>query len=137
MAEIRGTPQKDVVTVKSGDTYHGEEGDDDITLLNGSTGQGNAGNDKITVTADANWATVWYWNSPGVVFVDLEAGYALDGYGTRDTLINVHHVDGFTRNGDKAYGSSTEDTFFVGSNWSRQPGSVYIDGRGCGAGVAR
>ncbi len=130
MAEIRGTPQKDVVTVKSGDTYHGEEGDDDITLLNGSTGQGNAGNDKITVTADANWATVWYWNSPGVVFVDLEAGYALDGYGTRDTLINVHHVDGFTRNGDKAYGSSTEDTFFVGSNWSRQPGSVYIDGRG-------
>lgn len=130
MAEIRGTPQKDVVTVKSGDTYHGEEGDDDITLLNGSTGQGNAGNDKITVAVDANWATVWYWNSPGVIYVDLEAGYALDGYGTRDTLINVHHVDGFNRNGDKAYGSSTEDTFFVGSNWSRQPGSVYIDGRG-------
>ncbi len=130
MAEIRGTPQKDVVTVKSGDTYHGEEGDDDITLLNGSTGQGNAGNDKITVTADANWATVWYWSSPGVIYVDLEAGYALDGYGTRDTLINVHHVDGFSRNGDKGYGSSTEDTFFVGSNWSRQPGSVYIDGRG-------
>ncbi len=130
MAEIRGTPQKDVVTVKSGDTYHGEEGDDDITLLNGSTGQGNAGNDKITVATDANWATVWYWSSPGVIYVDLEAGYALDGYGTRDTLINVHHVDGFSRNGDKAYGSSTEDTFFVGSNWSRQPGSVYIDGRG-------
>jgi serralysin len=130
MAEFRGTPQKDVVTVKSGDTYHGEEGDDDITLLNGSTGQGNAGNDKITVAVDANWATVWYWNSPGVIYVDLEAGYALDGYGTRDTLINVHHVDGFSRNGDKAYGSSTEDTFFVGSNWSRQPGSVYIDGRG-------
>lgn len=130
MAEIRGTPQKDVVTVKSGDTYHGEEGDDEITLLNGSTGQGNSGNDKITVTTDANWATVWYWNSPGAIYVDLEAGYALDGYGTRDTLINVHHVDGFSRNGDKGYGSSTEDTFFVGSNWSRQPGSVYIDGRG-------
>ncbi len=58
MAEIRGTPQKDVVTVKSGDTYHGEEGDDEITLLNGSTGQGNAGNDKIIVAADAQWATV-------------------------------------------------------------------------------
>jgi hypothetical protein len=130
MAEIRGTSQKDVVTVKSGDTYHGEEGDDDITLLDGSTGQGNAGNDRITVAAGVNWATVWYWNSPGSIYVDLEAGYALDGYGTRDTLINVHHVDGFSRNGDKGYGSSTEDTFFIGSNWSRQPGAVYIDGRG-------
>lgn len=130
MAEIRGTLLKDVVIVKSGDTFHGEEGDDDITLLNGSTGQGNAGNDKITVAADAKWATVWYWNSPAAVYVDLEAGYALDGYGTRDTLINVHHVDGFNRNGDKAFGSSTEDTFFIGANWARQPGLVYIDGRG-------
>jgi hypothetical protein len=41
MAEIRGTPDKDIVTVKSGDTYHGEGGDDEITLLNGSTGQGH------------------------------------------------------------------------------------------------
>jgi hypothetical protein len=134
MAEIRGTPQKDVVTVKSGDTYHGEEGDDDITLLNGSTGEGNAGNDKITVAADANWATVWYWNSPGVIYVDMEAGYALDGYGTRDTFINVHNVHGFQRNGDKGYGTSQADSFYLGSNWQRQPGTVYIDGR---AGVDR
>lgn len=130
MADLNGTPLKDVVTVKSGDKFNGLEGDDEITLLDGATGQGNAGNDIIKVAADANWATVWYWNSPGSIYVDLEAGYALDGYGTRDTLINVHHVDGFSRNGDKGYGSSTEDTFFIGSNWSRQPGSVYIDGRG-------
>ena len=130
MAEIRGTPQKDVVTVKSGDTYHGEEGDDEITLLNGSTGQGNAGNDKIIVAADAQWATVWYWWSPGVIFVDLEAGYALDGYGTRDTLVNVHNVHGFQRDGDKGYGTADADSFYLGSNWQRQPGSVYIDGKG-------
>ena len=103
MAEIRGTPNKDIVTVKSGDTYHGEGGDDEITLLNGSTGQGNAGNDIITVAPEANWATVWYWWSPGVIYVDLEAGYALDGYGTRDTLINVRNVHGFQRNGDKGF----------------------------------
>lgn len=130
MAEIRGTPQKDVVTVKSGDTYHGEDGDDEITLLNGSTGQGNAGNDKIIVAADAQWATVWYWWSPGVIFVDLEAGYALDGYGTRDTLVNVHNVHGFQRDGDKGYGTADADSFYLGSNWQRQPGSVYIDGKG-------
>ena len=130
MAEIKGTPLKDVVTVKSGDTYHGEDGDDEITLLNGSTGQGNAGNDKIIVAADAQWATVWYWWSPGVIFVDLEAGYALDGYGTRDTLVNVHNVHGFQRDGDKGYGTADADSFYLGSNWQRQPGSVYIDGKG-------
>jgi hypothetical protein len=130
MAEIKGTPQKDLVTVKSGDTYHGEEGDDEITLLEGSTGQGNAGNDKITVADNANWATVWYWWSPGVIYVDLEAGYALDGYGSRDTLINVHNVHGFQRNGDKGYGTAIADSFYLGSNWERRPGSVYIDGKG-------
>jgi hypothetical protein len=130
MPSVNGTPLKDVVTVKSGDRFNGLEGDDDITLLDGATGQGNAGNDKITVAADANWATVWYWDSPSVIFVDLEAGYALDGYGTRDTLVNVHNVDGFQRNGDKGYGTSGNDSFYLGSNWQRMPGSVYIDGRG-------
>lgn len=130
MPSINGTPLKDVVTVKSGDRFHGLEGDDDITLLDGATGQGNAGNDKITVASDANWATVWYWDSPSVIFVDLEAGYALDGYGTRDTLVNVHNVDGFQRDGDKGYGTSGNDSFYLGSNWQRKPGSVYIDGRG-------
>lgn len=130
MAEIRGTPNKDIVTVKSGDTYHGEDGDDEITLLNGSTGQGNAGNDIITVVPEANWANVWYWWSPGVIYVDLEAGYALDGYGTRDTLINVHNVHGFQRNGDKGFGTAQADDFYLNSNRDRKPGLVTIDGRG-------
>ena len=130
MAEIRGTPNKDVVTVKSGDTYHGEDGDDEITLLNGSTGQGNAGNDIIKVVAEATWATVWYWWSPGVIYVDLEAGYALDGYGTRDTLINVRNVHGFQRNGDKGFGTAFADDFYLNSSRDRKPGLVTIDGRG-------
>lgn len=130
MAEIRGTPNKDVVTVKGGDTFHGQEGDDEITLLDGATGQGNAGNDLIVVTPGVNWASVWYWWSPNSVYVDLEEGYALDGYGTRDTLVNVRSVDGFSRNGDKAFGSSGDDSFFMGSNWQKKPGLVYIDGRG-------
>jgi len=130
MAEIRGTPNKDVVTVKGGDTFHGQEGDDEITLLDGATGQGNAGNDLIVVAPGVNWASVWYWWSPNSVYVDLEEGYALDGYGTRDTLVNVRSVDGFSRNGDKAFGSSGDDSFFMGSNWQKKPGLVYIDGRG-------
>lgn len=130
MAEIKGTPLKDVVTVKRGDVYLGQEGDDEITLEEGSTGQGMAGNDTIVMKPEAGWATVWYWSSPATIYVDLEAGYALDGYGTKDTLINIRSVHGFSRDGDKGYGSSGEDFFHLGPNGSRKPGAVFMDGRG-------
>ena len=130
MAEIKGTPLKDVVTVNRGDVYLGQEGDDEITLEEGSTGQGMAGNDTIVMKLGAGWATVWYWSSPASIYVDLEAGYALDGYGTRDTLINIRSVHGFSRDGDKGYGSSGDDFFHLGPNWNRKPGLVFIDGRG-------
>ena len=130
MAEIKGTPLKDVVTVKKGDRFLGQEGDDEITLEEGSTGQGMAGNDTLMLKPGANWATVWYWSSPSTIFVDLEAGYALDGYGTRDTLINIRNVHGFSRDGDKGYGSSGDDFFNLGPNWNKKPGKVFIDGRG-------
>ena len=133
MPDINGTPLKDVFTVKSGMTYHGQEGDDEITVLKGGTAEGNAGNDLIIVSPELKYtdATVWYWNSPGTILVDLEAGYALDGYGTRDTLVNVHQVHGFQRNGDKGYGTFEQDFFWMSANsWSKQPGLIYIDGRG-------
>lgn len=130
MAEIKGTPLKDVVTVKTGDQFLGQEGDDEITLEEGSSGQGMAGNDTLMLKPGANWATVWYWSSPSTIFVDLEAGYALDGYGTRDTLINIRNVHGFSRDGDKGYGSSGDDFFNLGPNWNKKPGKVFIDGRG-------
>ena len=130
MAEVKGTPLKDEVTVKRGDTFLGQEGDDEITLEEGSTGQGMAGNDTLMLQSGANWATVWYWSSPSSIFVDLEAGYALDGYGTRDTLINIRNVHGFSRDGDKGYGSSGNDFFHLGPNWNKKTGSVLIDGRG-------
>ena len=130
MAEIKGTPLKDVVTVKRDDVFLGQEGDDEITLEEGSTGQGMAGNDIIIRKPGTGWANVWYWSSPSSVLVDLEAGYALDGYGTRDTLINIRNVHGFSRDGDKGYGSSGDDFFHLGPNWNKKAGSVLIDGRG-------
>ena len=48
------------------------------------------------------------------IFVDMEAGYALDGFGSRDTLVNVHQVHGFKQDGDKGFGSSADDGFFLG-----------------------
>ncbi|NBY70204.1 MAG: hypothetical protein EBQ58_15790 [Betaproteobacteria bacterium] len=131
MANIKGTAGKDIYTVKSGDNYDALEGDDELTFEKGGTAQGGPGNDKITVPVGfSKWdATVWYWSSNSPIYVDLEEGYALDGFGGRDTLINVHQVHGFKQDGDKGYGSSGDDLFWVGP-WNRPQGLILIDGRG-------
>lgn len=132
MATINGTSGADVYTVKSGDLYNGMAGDDQITIEKGGTAQGNEGNDTITALAGLTlWdATVWYWYSPKAIYVDLEAGYALDGYGYRDTLVNIHHIDGFKKNGDQGYGTSSPDTFWADGYYYSSPGTVILDGRG-------
>ena len=132
MPSINGTSGADVYTVQSGNVYNGLEGDDQITIDKGGTAQGNAGNDTITALPGLSlWdATVWYWWSPKAIYVDLEAGYALDGYGYRDTLINIHHIDGFKINGDQGYGTSSSDTFWADGYYSALPGTVILDGRG-------
>jgi serralysin len=136
MADVKGTAGKDFYTVKKGETYDALEGDDEITFEKGGTAQGSAGNDKITVPDGFSKydATVWYWSSPKAIYVDLEAGYALDGYGTRDSLINVHNVHGFKQDGDQGYGSAGDDAFWVGPwTWNYQNGKkglILIDGRG-------
>ena len=132
MVTINGTSGADVYTVKSGDLYNGMAGDDQITIEKGGTAQGNEGNDTITALAGLTlWdATVWYWYSPKAIYVDLEAGYALDGYGYRDTLVNIHHIDGFKKNGDQGYGTSSPDTFWADGYYYSSPGTVILDGRG-------
>ena len=131
MADIKGTVGIDIYTVKSGDNYDALDGDDELTFEKGGIVQGGPGNDKITVPVGfSKWdAKVWYWSSNSPIYVDLEAGYALDGFGTRDTLINVHHVQGFKQDGDKGYGTSDEDLFWVGP-WNIKKGLIFIDGRG-------
>jgi len=135
MADIKGTAGKDIYTVKSGDNYDALEGDDELSFEKGGTAQGGPGNDKITVPDGFSRydATVWYWSSPKAIYVDLEAGYALDGHGTRDTLINVHNVHGFKQDGDQGYGSTTDDAFWLSPwTWNYQKGQkglILIDGR--------
>ena len=130
MANIKGTGGKDIATVKSGDIYDALEGDDELSFEKGGTVQGGPGNDKITVPVGflRSDATVWYWSSNSPIYVDLEAGYALDGFGGRDTLVNVHQVHGFKQDGDKGYGSTGDDLFWVGP-WNRPQGLILIDGR--------
>ena len=132
MANLKGTAGKDVVTVKSGDTYEAGAGDDEITLESGSTVAGDAGNDvfKLAPGVSGNNVTLWYWSSQNAIYVDLEAGFALDGFGGRDTFVGFRQAHGFKNNGDQGYGTSSSDSFFLGTPWSDSPSLIYVDGRG-------
>ena len=88
MATIQGTTGNDKVTVNSGDTYNALEGDDDITLMQWASTNPGKGNDTVRVIAGVvnEQATLQLWGAPGSIEVDLEAGYALDGHGTKHTM---------------------------------------------------
>lgn len=131
MQDIKGTGGPDKVVVQAGDRYLGEGGDDHITLLQWATGEGGPGNDTLIADPSGRHgdATVWYWSSQSPILVDLAEGYALDGFGGRDTLINIHNVHGFKRDGDTGYGSALDDRFWIGP-WRGNNGLIQIDGRG-------
>ncbi len=132
MANLKGTAGKDVVTVKSGDTFEGDAGDDEITLQGGTTASGDAGNDvfKLAPGVSGNNVTLWYWSSQNPIYVDLEAGFALDGFGGRDTFTGFHRVHGFNTNGDQGFGTSAADDFYMGAPWRDFASLITLDGRG-------
>ncbi len=99
--------------------YFGKGGDDTITWRAGEV-SGGPGNDTIVGVIDQySNVVVGYWDSPKPIILDLEAGYADDGWGTRDTLINIKGASG---NGTM-YGSAGDNSF--GLSW----GINYVDGR--------
>jgi hypothetical protein len=133
VATIKGTSGPDVFELTTNDLYEALEGDDKVTIKGRwGTVQPGQGNDTIIIdpSIKPKEATVWYWSSPNAILVDLAAGYALDGFGTRDTLVGVRNVHGFQKNGDKGYGTEGEDGFYVGSPWGGRTGTILIDGRG-------
>lgn len=130
MQDINGTDGPDKVTVQSGDRFRGLGGDDHITLLEWATGEGGPGNDTLIGDPSGRHgqATAFYWSSSNPILVDLAQGYALDGFGGRDTLINIYKVDGFKRDGDKGLGSALDDRFWLGP-WRGHNGLIQVDGR--------
>ena len=111
-------------------TIRGLGGNDVITIHGNAKVLGGPGNDTIiNDLLDYVGGGAAYWESPKAIYVDLEAGYALDGYGTRDTLINVRDIDTSGQDGDIIFGSIKSDSIWLnGFNWkSRQPGSATVD----------
>ena len=105
-------------------------GNDVITIHGNALVLGGPGNDTIINDIfDYVSGSVAYWDSPKAIYVDLEAGYALDGFGTRDTLVNFRQVNTSGQDGDEIYGTAKYDQVWLnGFNWnSRKPSSAIVD----------
>ncbi|MES2901206.1 MAG: DUF4214 domain-containing protein [Pseudomonadota bacterium] len=130
MANIKLTNGNDTFTQSADsndyNTYFAEDGDDIIRIYIGDV-HGGAGNDIIERLPSADWwraVSASYWDSPAAVTADLEAGYAFDGWGGKDTLIGVQHLSG-SWFGNKLYGNSDANNLFIGGG-----GANVVDGRG-------
>jgi len=93
-------------------------GDDNI-IVTAAFVEGDAGNDQITDLT--GHSIVDYFASPSGVDVNLQTGLVQDGYGTTDTLVNVHEIQGSNFN-DVIRGSDGDDTF------SLNRGNDVLDG---------
>lgn len=127
--DIQGTDGDDTFIAtdrndQSWNNYLAKRGNDTYKLFQGVV-LGGPGNDRIELLPTTDWWRVVqaaYWDSPAGVVVDLEGGWAEDGWGTRDTLVGVRDVAGSWQN-DRLLGSAADNTFFAGG------GSTFIDGR--------
>ena len=105
----------------------GEAGDDVLRSYGGNV-IGGKGNDTIQFipTPGQTWRQVIaaYWDgAPGKIVVDLLAGWAQDGWGTRDTLIGVESVAGGGSE-NELYGTNNDNSFWISNNKNT------VDGRG-------
>lgn len=127
--EIKGTAGDDTIVQSPGsidewNDYKGLEGNDTIRIYQGQA-VGGAGNDRIEALPSADWwrsVSAAYWDSPGDVLVDLAAGYADDGWGTRDTLVGVRDISGSWGN-NRLYGDARDNHVSPGG------GHTITDGR--------
>ena len=135
MADIELTSGDDVYDHTKGKdftTIKGLAGNDKITIHGNAWVVGGAGNDEL-INDEFDWVSggVAYWDSPGKIYVDLEAGFALDGYGTRDTLVNFRSVAIPGKDGDEVFGTAKSDEVWLNVFWpNRSAGSATIDLRG-------
>jgi len=132
MADIKLTEGNDTYVHPEGSEWahiFGLGGDDKLHSHRNGQLIGGPGNDTLSSEYDDyGGGHVAYWDSPNAIFVDLIAGYALDGWGTRDTLIGISSVISPGRAGDKVYGDHRNNQFGINGFW--QPGAAFFDGRG-------
>ena len=121
MADIKLTGKENVYTQPEADktTWNrifGGSGKDVIRLYQGEI-IGGAGNDileRILVPNESRDVWVSYWDSGNGVTVNLQEGWATDGFGGRDTLININHLNSGGGN-DVIIGNANDNGFNPGN----------------------
>jgi Ca2+-binding RTX toxin-like protein len=113
MAQVIGDGNNWLIGTGSADTIYGLSGNDSLKGGGGAdTLNGGDGND-----------TAVYADSPGQVYVDLQAGIGLFGFAQGDRLIRIENV----------YGSGAFDILYgsdVANTLSGVAGDDWLDGRG-------
>jgi serralysin len=131
MPDIKLTEGNDTYVHPKGAEWshiYGLGGDDKLHSYRNAQLLGGRGNDTISSEFDDRWGgNAAYWDSPSAIFVDLAAGYALDGWGTRDTLIGIANISSPGRPGDMVYGDHRNNDLNI--NGFRQAGQAFFDGR--------
>jgi Ca2+-binding RTX toxin-like protein len=104
-----------LISTPNNDTLIGTPGDDRLV--------GGAGNDSMDGAGNGQFGdTVEFPGATTGVEVDLTLGFALDGQGGRDVLLNIEHINGTPFN-DKLTGSGVKNWFRPGA------GNDTLDGR--------
>ena len=90
MADINLSPNDDVYEHAVGKTWvnlYAFAGNDKIIIHGNASVNGGPGNDQI-INDEFEWiaGSAVYWDSPNAIYVDLEAGYALDGWSAEMTF---------------------------------------------------
>lgn len=137
--DIQGTDLADSYDQSSqspGDwhNYFGKAGNDTIRMYNG-TAIGGAGADTIEHLASSDtWRTldVAYWDSPAGATIDLAAGWADDGWGSRDTLIGSFAGAHGSWHDDQFFGSTADNFFWPNGGRDHLDGRAGIDTVGLG-----
>ena len=115
MPTIYGTSGKDFIDSSKSQqltNIEGLEGDDYIIVGTFGNGIGGAGNDTIEGGANATSPGAAYYSSPKGIKVNFVTRKVDDGFGTVDTLINIHLVQG-TGFADPVIGGEEGDDFWA------------------------
>ena len=133
MAEFRLTAGNDVFRQTEDrqtqwDGIFGLEGNDTIAHYNGYV-YGGAGNDTIEgLQGQHVWLRVIaeYADSPLAIEVNLAEGWANDGWGGRDTLVNIAEING-SNHSDRITGNDRDNTFTPRGGRNTVDGGAGID----------
>jgi Ca2+-binding RTX toxin-like protein len=126
MAKIKGTKDGDYLTgTNDDDTYMGLEGTDyfvsskgDDTFV-GTDSNDHTFSDDYVFYSDDNAG----YSDPAGISVNLTTGKVIDGYGNRDTFVDIFNVSGSAHN-DKIIGDDNDNELFG------ERGNDYLDGKG-------